>query len=263
MAFGNKARQIKQLEVQVAACKEHNTFIPLAQEIGTRVAALAARQSEDMEAVMDAVLADASEAERQRLLVEHFKALPAETRLAALSAYFTDEETRIALETERRRLVARDETERAILNMRSESIDCQRVNLAAVPKGAQLLIDLYDKDDFSDITPKILRQSYVADRTLTAASLGEGAFQVLRDEANGDAKPKLKIHEIVRLGGALSVADETSHLVYYGADLNCVRAGKEKVNSLETDAAYLGIGFISVNGHEVMGPGTLPGAAEV
>jgi len=259
-------RYIKELELTARSCEAHAPYISLAEEIRRHVNEESAQWGADFDGHMDNLIRRMTAQERQRMLIEQFRALPLQSRLKMLGAHFTDDETREALRDERDRMLGRDKLERALIGIRSEYETSGRINLAQVPKDAVLGIGLHDTEDFDGLDQSSLEEDSWADRYVKAASLGGGSYRIISDQVDENwdpddylAKPSLRPSEVVRLGGALALDSEAAYDIYFGGALEVGRGNKTRSVYLKHDYdsdenVTLGIGSVRINNIDIIAP---------
>ncbi len=117
----------------------------IAQAIGDGVAALGPDAFADGANPLPAVFEKVEAETRRKRLLELFSELPAEQRLALLTATFQDDEFQTALAAERERAVVRGAFADSVEQLAIDGLRYKRLDLRRVPDGAIVGIQLYDR----------------------------------------------------------------------------------------------------------------------
>lgn len=221
--FGEKAR----LQESVRQCEQdHGPWIALAQEVAHR--ALAEEESSELDfgdkvsQVVDAMVAE----QRSNMVLRQFEKLPSEIGWQIIADLFDDDELKQILANRRAELDKYVAGREVIETIAAMSRQTGRINVAQAPLHSEVSFRLYDPEEYDDMKERQPRND--PDRTIRAASLGNGSFQVIddniRDGVNFDSdkitKPDLSDNPVVRFGMGY-VGEELQTKLFRFAPLKC------------------------------------------
>lgn len=233
--FNEKARQIESLEQQVADCElQHGPWIAFAKELADRVHESEQTTTLSFEENVISVIGTLAEEKRRQRLLDTFEALDPERRWAILSGLFGDDSLRAMLDESHKALENLTERQKAVSIMSQESRAIGRFDVARVPEGAEMLLDLRDPDNMPTLERLRTKRLAKPDRLIRAIALGGGLFHVIgdtipewEDDEDKSPKPDLSDHEITQFGTA-QTNKEVITTLYRNAKVRCMKNGKLK-----------------------------------
>lgn len=246
-----------ELERQLA---DYKKIAPLAQEIGAAAARLAAEDTADLDTLRESlggVITKLTGQERQKLIIEAFKSLPAVERAQTLLGIFDENTLRVALEAERAKA-----SRSAINGLAEIAQETDGLDLTLLPFRANIEVTLCNYsaiDTFS--TDKLFDYAREA-RWLKFAHMGQGRYHLLEQEMRSadDATfyPDIEDQQVLEMGCLLNAGlpdEQLEHVLYFGATLgSTLEAGRKfSVMYADSEEELLVIGHVNVNGTHILG----------
>ncbi len=250
--FGKKAARIKELEAQIAQRRSLEHYLPLAEDIASRIDSAASDTGTFLHVNIEAVLQAVEEEHRIKRFFKIFNTLPADKRLALLlqSPVVNGNAPLLqaALDKEMQNMQALANIDAVLEKSRGEGY----IDVQTIPINALVRFFLYTSDDISERPkPKALIKNTASDVKFDARHEGAGVYSVVNMLTHDD---EIKLLDGFTANNRYSLGtlmgDELDSTVYFGASLHFQNAtGIHAINAKYDydDTLNLKVGRIKVD----------------
>jgi hypothetical protein len=154
MMFGEKSRQIKDLQEQLAALKvdpENDALAALAKGIRDDITQLTTDPGMDIDKALSIAQANATEHTKRQMLTEYIAAMPPNEVFRAYAEQIGDEQVLAILASRALRGYEEQKVQLLLEDLQEEAARSLRLDLSRLPIGAMVEIAFFYKSDTLDI----------------------------------------------------------------------------------------------------------------